>query len=186
MRRAGIAFAVALALLAVPSMSRAEGGPGEMKLNVPNMQGVTAWGILGFGYGASTGFGIGGRYAYPLTHESVIKNQSFQDRFVLEAGLDLVFASYDFVGVNGGVTVIDPVVGLMWDFWLNDKLALYPKIDLGYRIYSWSGTLSGFNGLLSNQFEFGASAGVIYKLDSINLRAELGNLGLKAGVMFPF
>jgi hypothetical protein len=185
MRKAGFALALVVALL-VPSMGFAKGGPAESSDGL-NQQGISVWAILGYGYGPAglgTGFGLGGRYSYPLTHESVIKwRNQFQDRFVLEPGLDLAFFSINPLGSSYSVTYIEPVIGVLWALWFNDKVAVYPKIDLGYGIASVS---SGYTGASYSHFDPAVQVGVIYRLDSINLRAELGSIGLKVGVMFPF
>jgi hypothetical protein len=178
MRRAAIVASIMGAVLLAPSLGRA-----QAQFNVPEMKAVSVWGILGWGYYAHTGYGAGARYTIPLVQESLIKGQSFKDRLALEVGGDFLYTSWGVFGVSGSVLTIEPVAGLMWAFWLNDKLALYPKLDFGFAIGITSGALSGGG---YSEFDFGGSAGVIYKLDSLALRAELGNLGLKAGVAFGF
>ncbi len=149
----------------------------------PNSAGVSAWGILGYG----NGFGIGGRYMMPLVPEGFLKHDQIKDQLALEFGVDLVHYSYSFLIDDYGFMQILPVVGAMWNVWLNDQFALYPKLDLGYGV----GFFTGWNDAWGNRpthggFFWQTSVGLIYKTSSVAVRLELGNGLLKGGVGIGF
>jgi hypothetical protein len=164
---------------AVSTSSPATGG-------AENLKGPSVWGILPWG-----GLGFGGRMMFPLGIQGVVHAPNIHDTFAIEAGADLLHWSYDYgvPGPGGGTyswTEILAVGGIMWNFWFNDRFALYPKVELGYA-FGW---FSGFEyaGRPSyGGFFISGDAGGIYKLNNgLSLRAEVGSDGLKAGVGWLF
>jgi hypothetical protein len=144
---------------------------------------ISAFGLLSYWY-AESGFGLGARYQRTVHKEGVLKLPTVKDDFGIEGGIDFVHYSFGFGPVTWTLNEYAIVVGGVWNFWLSDQLALYPKVDLGYRIVSWS-TNTGF----SNPTGYGGiilqgAAGVCYKLDRLTLRAEAGSGTLRLGVGF--
>lgn len=146
---------------------------------------VSAFVGLGYAY-SDNGFGIGGRYQKIVAPKGVIKNSPIHDEFGIEGGIDYYHYSFNFF--NSGLTYNELafVVGVTWNFWLlNDKLAVYPKIDLAYRIGSFSNgstmPLTGYGGVWTQ-----GTAGVVYRLSGVSLRAELGSGSLRVGAGFAF
>src|SRR4051812_18156776 len=100
--------------------------------------GPSVWGILPWG-----GYGIGARYMIPLPITQLLTRTKFHDYWALEFGADMLHFSYDYgFGAAGSYswTEIVPVVGMMWQFWINDSFAVYPKVEVGYAFGWYSGT----------------------------------------------
>jgi hypothetical protein len=150
--------------------------------------GPSVWGILPWG-----GYGIGARYMIPLPITQLLTRTKFHDYWALEFGADIMHFNYDYgvVGAQGfsySWTEIVPVVGMMWQFWINDSFAVYPKVELGYA-FGWYSDTNGASGGLSggNHLFPDGTAGLLYKLgNGITLRAEAGYLGGKAGLAWLF
>lgn len=155
----------------------------------PIHRGLTAWGVLPYGY-STFGIGLGARFALPMPIPSLIPGGRIRDNWSLEFGAD--YLRYSF-GLGAGfgdysVSEILPVCGMMWNVWLNDSFAVYPKAEAGYQIawvsgYNGLGSAPGYGGIFVN-----GAVGLIYKLGggNINLRAEAGYSGIKGGVGFVF
>lgn len=146
--------------------------------------------FLGLGYAYSdSGFGFGMRYQKVVVPIGVIKKGPVHDELGLEGGFDYFHYrfGYRFGTISNSWTYNEVALtfGASWNFWmLEDKLALYPKIDLSYRIGSVSGdsgSMSGYGGLWIQ-----GTGGVMYRTGNVSLRAELGSgsLRLGAGVSF--
>jgi hypothetical protein len=148
----------------------------------PSLQGPTIWGIYSWG-----GLGVGARYALPI-YGSVLHHPTLRDNFELEFGGDFVHRSFD-VGLGYGYswTIIRVAAGVMWDIWVNDQFAFYPKIELGYNHYSYSFD-NGYNYTGNDSpLYFNGAAGILYKINGgLTLRAELGNAALYGGVAWLF
>lgn len=158
---------------------------------------ISVWGILGYGFGYDLGYGLGARYQKIVVpaDKSVLKLQNgIRDEIGIEGGVDFTHYSYDygFFGdsYNWSYNEFSIVVGGVWNFWLNDKLAVYPKIDLGFGFGSVSVDIPGVD---SNDLDtdeggliFQGAVGAVYRLDRLNLRAELGNHYLRLGAGFTF
>ena len=148
----------------------------------PSLQGPTIWGIYSWG-----GLGVGARYALPV-YGSVLHHPTLRDNFELEFGGDFVHRTYDY-GLAGSYswTIIRVAAGVMWDIWVNDQFAFYPKIELGYNHYSYSFD-NGYNYTGSDSpVYFNGAAGILYKINGgLTLRAELGNAALYGGVAWLF
>lgn len=167
-------------------------GPHDPKATM-QMQG-SVFGMLGYGYGFAAGYGVGARFQFVVAND-VVKSLKFHDEFGIEVGLDYLVASYDdnLPGYDYSWTYkeLTPVVGVTWNVWLNDHLAVYPKVDLGYHIVSWDGSLNGASidtGHASiSALYFQAAAGVVARVAGpLTLRAEVGWRALRAGVGFSF
>jgi hypothetical protein len=137
------------------------------------------------------GVGAGFRVSIPLAR-GPIQNSRVRDEFVLEPGMDFVhyhqrlgwypyYESYDWNGLLF-------VVGGAWQFWLTPNFALYPKIDLGW----WYGWNSGWHDRYGyHHDDYGGSflqiaGGLIYRINRLNLRAELGSDLIRLGIGVAF
>ncbi|HYU15046.1 MAG TPA: hypothetical protein VEL05_03215 [Candidatus Acidoferrum sp.] len=140
---------------------------------------ISAFGLLSYWYSES-GLGVGGRYQKTLVPEGWLHIPTVHDDFGLEGGAD--FIHYSFFGASYNEVAV--VVGGVWNFWFaKDRLALYPKVDMGYRFGSWSAgsTIGGYGGLILQ-----GSAGIAYRVAPVTLRAELGSGSLRLGAGFAF
>lgn len=138
----------------------------------------SAFGLLSYWY-AESGLGVGARYQKSLVPAGVLRLPTVHDDIGLEGGVD--YAHYSFFGYSYNEVAV--VVGAVWNFWLlDDRLALYPKIDMGYRFGSWAGTsLGGYGGIVLQ-----GAAGIAYRLSPVTLRAEAGSGTLRLGAGFVF
>jgi hypothetical protein len=151
---------------------------------------VSAFVAVGYGYGYSTGFGIGGRYQFTVVPEGFITSPKIRDELGIEAGLDYFHlgwtANYGIGNYSWSYNEFTPVVGVVWNVWFNDKLAIYPKIDLGYHIGSISASYNGqavdTTGVSFSALYFQGTGGIIYRVsDAVGLRAEAGWSSLRLG-----
>lgn len=178
------ALALGLALSAAPAAAAPGYGRGTNILSV--------WGV--FDPGTPDGAGLGVRYMLPIVPQGVLHSSQVRDEFTLEFGADFVHYS-DSIGPYGPYPYVSyswngflPVVGATWNFWLTPAFALYPKLDLGY----WVGSYSGWNpnyGYVRHDFDgffIQGAIGLIYRLQSVALRLEAGSGLLRAGVGFSF
>ena len=180
--RSSIAAAlVAAALLAAPASAAARtAGSGRM---------LSVWGVLD--PGPISGIGAGARFMLPLVPEGFL-HARIKDELTLEFGADFVHYE-DKVGwapyyLDYSWNGILPVVGAAWNFWFTPRFALYPKLDVGY----WFGWYSGWR----DEYGYGhpgwggafvqGAVGLIYQLQSVALRVELGSGLMRIGVGFPF
>ena len=129
----------------------------------------------------------------PLPITQLLTRTKFRDYWSLEFGADILHWNYDYgvVGAHGfsySWTEIVPVVGMMWQVWITESFAVYPKIEIGYAFGWYSDTNGATTGLSGgNHFFPSGTAGVLYKLgNGITLRAEAGYVGGKAGVAWLF
>ncbi len=138
----------------------------------------SAFGLLSYWY-AESGLGVGARYQKTLVPQGVLRLPTVHDDIGIEGGVD--YAHYSFFGYSYNEIAV--LVGGVWNFWfLDDRLALYPKIDMGYRFGSWaSSSLGGYGGIVLQ-----GSAGVAYRVAPFTLRAEAGSGSLRLGAGFAF
>jgi hypothetical protein len=191
---APLALAIALGTASAAGAQTAapsEPPPASLGTSVPSSSvshsGPTLWAILGGWYG---GFGVGGRYMLPLNLPPLITQGTVKDSFALEFGADFMTFSYAWAaaGADYRWNALVPVVGAMWNIWLNEQLGFYPKLDLGY----WFGWYSSWNGAWGPEPNHGwlfwnISLGGMYRINrSVALRGELGYAGLKLGASFLF
>ena len=170
----------------------------DMTLSGPTMDNqISVWGILGYGFGYGTGYGLGARYqkiVIPASQSFLKLQNGIRDEIGIEGGVDFAHYSYDygFLGdaYDWSYNEFSIVVGGVWNFWLNEKLAVYPKIDLGFGFGSVSVDIPGVDSGDLDTSEGGlilqGAVGAVYKLDRLNLRAELGNHYLRLGAGFTF
>lgn len=139
---------------------------------------VSAFGLLSYWY-AESGLGVGARYQNTIAPGGVLRLPTVHDDVGLELGVDAIH--YSFFGAT--YNEIAFLVGGVWNFWFaDDRLALYPKLDLGYRVGSWSASrLGGYGGLV-----FQGSVGLAYRVSRVALRAEAGSGSLRLGAGFAF
>jgi hypothetical protein len=150
----------------------------------PALRGASVWGILPWG-----GIGIGARFMIPLGVRPLLVNTNLRDSFALEFGADLLHWSYSYpnAGFSYSWTEVLPVAGVMWNIWVNDRFAFYPKVELGYALgwYSNLGSNSAI-GSYGGVWADGA-VGALYNIGGgLTLRAEAGSSGLKLGAGWLF
>lgn len=163
---------------------------------------LTPWLVLD--PGSPAGVGLGVRYLLPVVPEGLLTGQlrGIREELDVEFGADFLHWSYDVTypyidpvtfGLTYrtdtyGVSAFDIVGGLLWNWWLTPKVAVYPKLDLGYR-YAWlsnyPSAVGGSGPSFSEVFVEGA-AGVMFKLDKVALRLEAGSHTVKLGAGFVF
>jgi hypothetical protein len=155
----------------------------------PAFNAASVWGIVSLPFG----YGIGARYTLPLGIPSLLTKTRFKDAWALDLGVDFLTWSYDALVVGGNNTgysynAFIPLVGMMWEFWVNEEFMVYPKIEAGYAVGWYSNTPAGANGLSGgNRFYPSGAVGLFYKIgDKMSLRAELGYTGAKGGIAFMF
>jgi hypothetical protein len=153
---------------------------------------VSLFAGLGYSYGFSVGLGLGARYQWVIVPKGFLHSlpPTMHDEFALEPGFDYFHASYSVVGYNWDYNEFTPLIGALWNIWLNDKLAVYPKLDIGYRIVSWSASYNGMSIGGAHDYLFPVyiegAAGVIYRIGAVSLRAEVGWEDLRLGAGFSF
>lgn len=159
---------------------------------------LTGWLILGAGYGYHSGyqngFGVGGRYRTSLVPEGLLgPNAShIRDTVDLEFGADLVRYAYRYdvpgTAYDYAWTAFRPRVGAMWNFWFSPRVAVYPKLDVGYQ-FGW---FDGWDPAVGSRPTWSGvflepSIGLIWRFrPATSLRAEAGSEGLKLGLGFAF
>jgi hypothetical protein len=150
---------------------------------------LSFWAVLD--PGPIDGVGFGGRVMLPLAPQGVLHNPRVRDEFTLEVGADFVhyqdrvgFAPATFDYSWNGVLLVG---GPTWNFWFTPRFALYPKLDVGYFVGWYGGrSVAPYSRAEFDGFFLQGAVGLIYKLQSLSLRAELGSGLLRVGVGFPF
>ena len=142
---------------------------------------VSAFGVFSYWH-AQTGLGLGARYQKTIVPRGVLKLAHVHDDIGLEGGLDFYHYGFDTLGYSWTYNEFALLVGGVWNFWfLDDRLAVYPKIELGYRFGSWS-TNTGIDSPGSyGGVAFQGSAGVVYRIGRVTLRAEVGSGSIRLG-----
>lgn len=145
---------------------------------------LSLFGALGYGYGYGTGLGFGVRYQLVAVSHMLHLPPGKHDELGIEFGMDYFHVAYDQTVLGNAYdwsyNEYTPVVGVTWNFWLTDKLVVYPKLDFGYRIISWNDDLSGYNADVGN-FYFQGAGGIAYAVGPVKLRAEVGWEALRIG-----
>ena len=145
---------------------------------------ASAWGLLGYG----GMYGLGLRYQKVVVADGFLKNANFKDELAVEGGLDYARQSSGWQGSNWTINYFRPAVGAMWNFWFNDNLAVYPKLDLAYAFasVSWPSGFGNTSAYSYGGIQIEAAGGLMYRLPGLALRAELGSSFLKAGAGLSF
>jgi hypothetical protein len=179
-----ITAAVTALLIAAPAAAQpSSSDSGGISQEGPQSTGLSAWGIVGYG----NGLGVGGRFMMTAIPEGFLQHDRLKDQLAVEVGVDLLRFSFSFLNEDYGFMAVLPVAGVLWNVWLNDQFALYPKLDLGYAVGFFTGWDDGWgNRPTHGGFFWQTSAGLLYKTRSVALRLELGNGLLKAGVGIGF
>ncbi len=177
------AAALSLAVSAAPTRARAAAGSGPTGATTLSF----ALDLAPGPYGVGAGFRVG----IPIAPQGVIHSPKVRDEFVLEVGGDYLHyeenvgypydAHYSWNGIVG-------VAGLQWNFWLNHQFALYPKLDLGFET-GWYTGWDPYYGTYYERHSYGGlfaqvAGGLIYRLGTVDLRAELGTEMFRIGVGF--
>lgn len=188
---AALALAASSPVLAAPPRTSAPQSPSQPA----STRGETAFSVWGVLDPSPSGVGVGARVTIPIA-DGVIHDGNVRDDFTLEFGADYVHVS-ERAGIPGyyidySWNALLPVVGVSWNFWLSPRVALYPKLDLGY----WIGWFSGWNSSDGSTYGytqpsyggvfFQGAAGLVYRLDSLALRVEAGTGLLRIGAGFNF
>jgi hypothetical protein len=138
---------------------------------------LSLFGSIGYGYAYGTGYGAGARYQIIFADHVLKLPPGKHDEFGVEFGFDFFHVSYDInvlgSSFNWSYNEYTPVVGVTWNFWLTDKLMVYPKVDLGYRFVSWNSNLGGYDASVGHVY-FQGAGGIAYDLGPVKLRGELG------------
>lgn len=163
-----------------PSGYSATVAPMQIAAPAPDLKGPTALGILSY----SGGYGIGVRFALPLGIGSILNNPTIRDGFAAELAFDYIHWSESNYAYNWSYQVYRLAGGIMWDIWLSNEFAIYPKVELGYSRWSYNGTSTYPS---YSPFFFNGAAGAMYKLTAgLVARAEIGYAGLALGAGWMF
>ena len=181
MRRLVTAALAASLLSAAPALAAeppAAAGPGG--------NAFVGWAILGW----ESSVGLGASFQLPLVPQGLIHDPGFKLRDSLDLDLGLDYLSY-WDSFHSGpytydVSEFDLHAGLIWNFWLTPKAALYPKVGLGYAIAHYSGDTSYGHVDYGGLYPELAVGGQLQLAPGVSLRGELGWAGLKLGVGFSF
>jgi hypothetical protein len=191
MRRLVLSALVALTLIPALALAQAQGATEPMRAGTENLSG---WLVLD--PGGPAGIGLGARYMIPLVPEGLLSGQGLRVReeLALEVGADFLHWSHDWryydtlVGwrdYHYSVNALEVVAGVMWNWWLTPRLALYPKLDLGYSfawVSDWPGEQYGLHSPGYSDLFVNGAIGAIFKLRKVALRIEAGNHSLRLGV----
>ncbi len=157
-----------------------------------NSKSLVGWAILGWG----SAVGVGASFQLPLVPQGLIHDPGFRLRDSLDLDLGVDYLSYwnHYYYYDGGpyydVSMFNLHAGLIWNFWLTPKVAVYPKAGLGFGIvhYTYS---SNWNPVYATSSYGGvypelAVGGQLRLSNALSLRGELGWSGLKVGLGFAF
>lgn len=154
--------------------------------SAPQLKAVSAWLVLGY----SGAYGLGVSYMMPVGPR-LLRIPGIADQLAIEFDLNYTRESYGYgFGYSWTWNEILPVAGCMWQFWLKPNLAVYPKVDFGYRLGWESGYdchgISGCSSPTNAGVYVDGSVGVIYTIGKLALRGQVGYPLVKAGVAFAF
>jgi len=150
---------------------------------------VSLFGVLGYGYsGLGSAPGVGLRYQKTLVTGVSLHGPKVHDDIGFEGGFDFVHYSWQLPGFpqyNWSYNEVSVLAGVVWNFWIGDKLALYPKVELAYGF----GSSSSFEGVAAPSYGglwFQGAGGVAYKFGPIALRGEAGWRAVRLGAGYSF
>jgi hypothetical protein len=183
MRRLLTAALAASLLTAAPALA-AE--PPATPAAGPGGKSFVGWAILG----CESSVGLGASFQLPLVPQGLIHDPGFtvRDSLDLDFGLDYLsyWDSFHSGPYTYDVSEFDLHAGLIWNFWLTPKAAVYPKAGLGYAFAHYSGNTSYGHADYSGLYPELAVGGQLMLSPGVSLRGELGWAGLKVGVGFNF
>jgi hypothetical protein len=128
------------------------------------------------------------RYQKRLVSDVSVKGPKFHDDIGIEAGLDFVHYSWSVPGYpqySWSYNEVSAVAGVVWNFWIGDKFAVYPKLELAYGF----GSGSSYAGVASPSYGglwFQGAGGVVYKVGPVALRGEAGWRAVRLGAGLAF
>ena len=153
---------------------------------------ISVFGAVGYSYGFAAAVGVGARFQWVLVPQGFLQRRhaKMHDELALEPGFDYFHAGYSVgagaYNVSWGYDEFTPLVGVVWNVWLNDNVAVYPKVDVGYRIASWSESVNGATTATVHAdlfpVYFQGAVGIVYRLGIVSLRAEAGWEALRGGI----
>lgn len=213
-----LTLSLPIALLAAATPARAAGArpsgtaaPASMSSSSPMDNSVSVFGLLGYsnyGWAGGEPLGIGVRFQKTIVPQGFIRSGGgVRDDLGIEGGFDYLRASWDYrtyvctaydafgfcanygwVNASVAYNELTPTVGVVWNVWLNQQFAIYPKLDLQYRYvwFSWSDPNYQYSNWSWGGLNVQGSAGLIYRLNAVQLRAEFGWQSLHLGVGFKF
>ncbi len=192
---AGLAAAL---ILATPAHAQGEGSSGEDSVvrrsgglldSSPQTRHhmLSFFAVLPWYYGFGVGLGV--RYAIPIVPQGFIPK--LNDSVELEFGADIFTAYYydyaygpNFGGGYSYTALAIPLEG-RWTFHITDRFSAYGKAGVGWALGfgPYDRFRPGYGGGLYLIF----CPGVLFKVsDTIALRAEVGNFGLRGGIGIAF
>lgn len=144
----------------------------------PITGGVFGLGMVSFRF-ADVGFGIGGRYQHAIVPGGFLKSvDAIRDELMLEGGIEFHTATRSYSTYDVTWSDLEFTVTALWELWFTDSFAAYPRVGFGFGV--------GTSDAAGNYFLGVGGAGVIYKLGSFALRAEVSTLSLAGGAGFVF
>jgi len=150
---------------------------------------ASLFGVLGYGYsGLGSAPGIGARYQKTIVTGATLHGPKLHDDIGFEGGVDFVHYSWSIPGYpqyDWSFNEVSVLAGVVWNFWIGDNLALYPKVELAYGF----GSASSYAGIASPSYGglwFQGAGGAVYKLGPIALRGEAGWRAVRLGAGYSF
>jgi hypothetical protein len=165
--------------------------------SAPALKGLSPWLVANNGSGYyGYGFGVGASFLFPLSFPPIFKNGRIHDIWAIEAGLDITRHSYAYYGCgvlsncsDTASILLTPYANVMWQVWLNESFAVYPKAGLGYGIRVSGNDYCGSTAFgCSDAFplRIDGGGGVLYRTGALTLRGEVGYDGIRGGLGFFF
>jgi len=166
--------------------------------SAPALKGLSPWLVANNGTGYyGYGYGLGASFLFPLGFPPIFKNGRIHDIWAIEAGLDVTRHSYAYYGCSvllnncsdTASILVTPYANVMWQVWLNESFAVYPKAGMGYGIRVSGNDYCGSNTFgCSTAFplRIDGGGGVLYRTGAITLRGEVGYDGIRGGIGFFF
>jgi hypothetical protein len=146
---------------------------------------ISIFGVFGYYYGSS-GVGLAARYQKTLSSQDFLHIPGIREDIGFEGGVDYYHYGFSEPGfADYSLNEFLFLAGIVWNFWLNDKVAIYPKLEMGFGFGSFSG-LNGADPGGYGGFAFQGAAGIAYKASALTLRAEAGSGSLRLGAAFGF
>lgn len=199
MKRIYLFTSVLLAGAGLASVAQAQEGEADVGLLNPGVapsemrtmdNALSVFGILGYGYaGLGSAPGVGARFQKSLVTDVFLKGPKVHDDIAIEGGIDFVHYSWGIPGFpnyNYTYNEISVVLSGVWNVWINEKLSVYPKLELAYAFGSVSASDELTTGIVKPSLDglwFQGAGGALYKFnETFAVRGELGWRALRVGV----